>query len=135
MRTGRYLLALIPVAAIWLYAMGQSGGQMFALMKGIGGATNGAPEQPTDLESSVGQGSRISAPDAAPSTSAVHERDVPDARAAAPDWSPPPQRDHDMARIGEVQQHIDENEDPFAGQHPDITDPKIRKLLQAAWAD
>jgi hypothetical protein len=137
MRTGRYLLALVPVAAIWLYAMAQSGGQLFALMEGISGSTNDAPERPSELEveASIDRGSRISAPDAAPSASAVHGPSIPNAPAAAPERPLPPPRDDGMARIDEVQLHLDENEDPFAGRHPDITDPKIRKLLQAAWAD
>jgi hypothetical protein len=131
MRTGRYLLALIPVAALWLYAMAQSGGQLFGLMEGID-----ASERPLELkaESGVDRGGRLSAPDTAPSASAAPGLGLPNARAAAPERSPP-QRDDGMARIDEVQLHLDENEDPFAGQHPDITDPKIRKLLQAAWAD
>jgi hypothetical protein len=117
----RYVLVLIPLAAVWLYAVGQSAGRMFAL---IDGAPRALVERPA-----VAPPYWVHEPMAPQRDIAVTPAVVPAAerRTAAEPWSPP------APVYAEPSYSQAPSAEPI--EHPEITDPHLRRLLQPAWDD
>jgi hypothetical protein len=123
MRNLRYLaLAILPLAVVWLFVVGQS---MHSLVTMIAAAPMQPAVQSTTVPSSLPQRPReqsnadevAQVPALATATKpSIEEAHLPPAVYA--DGSP-----------GIVPPAIEQQ------PHPEITDPRIRKLLQPAWDD
>lgn len=129
MRIARYvllsLLLLIPLAGVWVYAMTQSGGQILALF-------------PAAQESASATSEPAAAQPAPIPEAQLH---IP-GRVEEPGPQPPNPRREQSAPPNEefLPQPFDGNTDAAGDpqpqiEHPDITDPKMRRLLQPAWDD
>jgi hypothetical protein len=130
MQKKRYWLALMPLAAVWVYAVARSGGELFSLFSPEAAQavlTVEAPSEPLVAPLAVQRGDE--APAAEPPAIAAAEPPAPAPRRASPPPAEPPPAAHpdagyDAAAAGT--EPVD---------HPEVTDPHLRKLLQPAWDD
>jgi hypothetical protein len=126
MRKSRYLIALIPLVAIWVYAITQSAGQFFATIETA--RINVPATQPVDSSADRGRvGENL--------TQTADPTELVPAGAGAPEIEP----EHlaDARDMHEHERDLEASRDSatHADEHPDITDPRIRRLLQPAWDD
>jgi hypothetical protein len=122
MHKKRYVLVLIPLAAVWLYAVGQSAGRMFALIDEAPRAIVERPPAATPdwaHEPTAPQSDGVAA--APPVVPAAEQR------SAVEPWSPPP------PVYAEPSYSQAPSVEPI--EHPEVTDPHMRRLLQPAWDD
>jgi hypothetical protein len=114
------LIALIAVGAVWIYAVGQSAGELLALLAAAPTQPVVAVEAPSEpLTAPLGAQRGHEAPVAEPSVVAAE---------------PAPRR------VDPPAVYADAGDDPIADgaepiEHPEVTDPHLRKLLQPAWDD
>ncbi|HEX7060476.1 MAG TPA: hypothetical protein VF200_00810 [Woeseiaceae bacterium] len=133
----RYLAPLLPLAAIWTYVFATSASQLHGLMP-----NRPAERQPTAVSQRplpappVSSRSAAVGPENASREAATEVAPDPEAVAATDPGAPvplpvaafvPPN-----AALGAGEAAAAEQE-PL--EHPDITDPKMRRLLAPAWAD
>lgn len=126
MRATHYGLALLPIGAVWLYVLGQSGQQLVELIDGIASAA--APESSQEERAPL----HVSA---AESTIVAEQPEAPTERAreTARD-EPPASSRYEPAPLPEP--YAAEPAAPDSAEHrPEITNPAIRRRLQAAWDD
>lgn len=126
MKTTRYLaLAAVPLAAVWLFAVGQS---MRSLVSMIDAVPARAADARAADPAAVAREPGIPSGGAAP---AVFAAPVPARLASRPEEIPaqlPP-----AVYASEVSSATQSAELPVI--HPEITDPQLRRLLQPAWDD
>jgi hypothetical protein len=120
------LIALIAVGAVWIYTVGQSAGELLALLAA-------APPQPVVA---------VEVP-SEPLSAPLRAQRGHEARAAEPSVvaaEPAPRRVGPPAAELAPAVYADAGDDPSADgaepiDHPEVTDPHLRKLLQPAWDD
>ena len=126
MQTKHYLLALVPLLAVWMYAVSESAERMFHLF-------DEAP--PRDAAASTSSAAPDALPLVAPSEPAEAAAHAPAVQpAAGPDdiegYEFLPRGEPQPAGAGSDYAARDETL-----AHPDITDPHMRALLRPAWED
>jgi hypothetical protein len=123
MQKKHYLLALIPLAAVWAYAVSQSALTFFAVLDAVPRGRVATVSPPV-----VGQDEPPIAGDETDTSAAAAE-------APAPIVGAPAAATQAYAPLRYAESGSDEAGDAERVEHPDITDPKMRKLLQPAWDD
>jgi hypothetical protein len=112
-----YWLALIPLAAVWIYSVGRSAGELLELLELV----DAAPTEPIVTVEVPRQ------PLVAP-VAAQRDDEAPAPRQVTlPTAEPAP-----SVYVAAADTVADDAE-PL--DHPEVTDPRLRKLLQPAWDD
>jgi hypothetical protein len=132
MRIARYSLALVPLAAVWLYAVAQSSQQIRDVLK----------HTPAALEPKTSAIEPLDAfPDDVPTRATAAPRPHAEGSAAAPTGEvtrvplSPPAEERVPAAPLPGPYAAEPVDDALALEHPEITDPVIRRRLAPAWAD
>lgn len=128
MRTKHYWLALLAIPAVWLYALGRSAGELLAVMPG--------PVAPVQVEPpavlpGTPPAARLAEPVAEVRAGFV-EPSIAEARPASmPSRAAPSSPELAPAVYAEASAEASTE----IVEHPEVTDPRMRKLLQPAWDD
>jgi hypothetical protein len=122
-----YWLALIPLGGVWIYGVGQSAGELFGLLPEAPAqraVTVEAPSEPLrpPLASGGGDSAVVES-----TTVSGRQPPAPVARPVAPPvTAPAPLAYADAEPVTDGAEPVD---------HPEVTDPHLRKLLRPAWED
>ena len=125
-----WLVLMAAVTAVWLYTLGRSAGEMFALLAAVPAPRTAtvAPTSEPLVAASRPHGNEESAVEA------------PAVAASEPSLAPEPSRIASQAAERAPRFHADTSYAPPAEtaepiDHPEVTDPHLRKLLRPAWDD
>jgi hypothetical protein len=121
MRKKLYWLALIPLAAVWIYAVGRSAGELLELVALV----DAAPAEPIVTVEAP------SRPLVAP-VAAQRDDEAP-ATTPAPRQVTLPTAEPAPRVYAAAAETVADDAEPL--DHPEVTDPRLRKLLQPAWDD
>ena len=137
MRNKHYLtMALMVMAGIWLYAIGQSLGHLRALFDAVPVELGTARTEPTVENIESASQSTSARADEVPRRDA-REPATADPAEAVPQPAPVPYRNEaDRGPLDRAPRFsIDQTDLPADVVHPEVTDPRMRRLLQPAWDD
>jgi hypothetical protein len=133
MKTKHLLLAVIPLAAVWIYAISQSAESLYALLEAVPAqesetarAADGVAARKDDADARPELRSpAVASPAVASPVAAASSPRPAIAAPITPAAEPPRYPEPSYASFGEA----------VPLEHPEVTDPAMRKLLQPAWDD
>lgn len=135
MRALRYTLALLPLVAVWLYALVESSAQFRSLLGGVEASVDPVARVSPEVEviaDAPPQREQLASPAEAPAP-------VDTGAAFDPSSARPRELHRDRAEVAVAEPSGNRIDgvpvDALSELHPEVTDPNLRRLLAPAWAD